>query len=207
MFVNGKRGLALGMVLAVALGACSASSSSSPAASGGVSGGSSQASCNYPGDLTDGKKLVIYVEGLANPVGRFLPDAEQRRTAGRQRSVRRGQVCLPAGGSFDLATYTQQIEQTIAAQPDGILILGIGDLDAVAKEARDKGIALAYNPAPSVKDQALRDPNDIYVSRSGADEYAGGAMAADRFIATAANPSSASSRTQPMAPRPALPGR
>jgi simple sugar transport system substrate-binding protein len=70
----------------------------------------------------------------------------------------------------------------IAAKPDGILILGIGDLDAVAKEAKGKGIALAYNPTPSVKDHPLRDPNDIYVSRVGADEYAAGQMAADRFV-------------------------
>ncbi len=62
------------------------------------------------------------------------------------------------------------------------MILGIGDLDAVAKEAKDKGIAVAFNPAPSVKDQPLRDPNDVYVSRVGADEYAAGQMAANRFI-------------------------
>ena len=83
--------------------------------------------------------------------------------------------------SVDLASYTEKIEETIAAKPDGILILGIGDLDAVAKEAKDKGVAVAFNPAPSVKDQPLRDPDDVYVSRVGADEYAAGQMAANRF--------------------------
>src|SRR6202044_2805164 len=60
--------------------------------------------------------------------------------------------------------------------------LGIGDLDAVAKEAKDKGIAVAFNPAPSVKDQPLRDSNDVYISRVGADEYAAGQMAANRMV-------------------------
>ncbi len=183
MFVIGKRGLALAVVLAVALGACGNTGSSTPAGSGGTSNGSSQASCNYPGDLTNGKHLVIYVEGLANPSSGFFRTLNNgAQQAGKDLCVDVKYV-YPAGGTFDLASYTQQIEQTIAAKPDGILILGIGDLDAVAKEARAQGIALAYNPAPSVKDQALRDPNDLYVSRSGADEYAAGNMAATRFIA------------------------
>jgi simple sugar transport system substrate-binding protein len=40
--------------------------------------------------------------------------------------------------------------------------------------------------APSVKDEPLRDPKDVYVSRVGADEYAAGSMAADRFISKGA---------------------
>ena len=51
----------------------------------------------------------------------------------------------------------------------------------MAKEAKDKGVAVAFNPAPSVKDKPLRDPDDVYVSRVGADEYAAGQMAANRF--------------------------
>jgi simple sugar transport system substrate-binding protein len=39
--------------------------------------------------------------------------------------------------SVDLASYTEKIEETIAAKPDGILILGIGDLDAVAINRTD----------------------------------------------------------------------
>ena len=48
--------------------------------------------------------------------------------------------------SVDLASYSERIEETIAAKPDGILILGIGDLDAIAKEAKDKG-----SPSPSTR--------------------------------------------------------
>ena len=137
-------------------------------------------SANYPGDLTKGKHLTIYVEGLADPsAGFFRVLNNGALQAGKDLGVTVKYV-YPA--SVDLASYTEKIEETIAAKPDGILILGIGDLDAVAKEAKDKGIAVAFNPAPSVKDQPLRDPNDIYVSRVGADEYAAGQMAANRFV-------------------------
>ena len=147
-----------------------------------VPAGSSQASCQYPADLTGGKPLTIYIEGLGDPSSGFFRTLNNgAQQAGKDLCVEVKYV-YPQGGSFDLASYTQQIEQTIAAKPDGIVILGIGDLDAVAKEAKDQGIAVAFNPAPSVKDQPLRDPNDIYVSRVGADEYAGGAAAAERFI-------------------------
>ena len=136
-------------------------------------------SSNYPGDLTKGKHLTIYVEGLADPSSGFfrvLNNGAQQ--AGKDLGV---DVKYVYPASVDLASYTEKIEETIAAKPDGILILGIGDLDAVAKEAKDKGIAVAFNPAPSVKDKPLRDPNDVYVSRVGADEYAAGQMAANRF--------------------------
>jgi simple sugar transport system substrate-binding protein len=136
-------------------------------------------SSSYPGDLTKGKHLTIYVEGLADPSSGFfrvLNNGAQQ--AGKDLGV---DVKYVYPTSVDLASYTEKIEETIVAKPDGILILGIGDLDAVAKEAKDKGIAVAFNPAPSVKDQPLRDPNDVYVSRVGADEYAAGQMAANRF--------------------------
>jgi simple sugar transport system substrate-binding protein len=135
---------------------------------------------NYPGDLTKGKHLTIYVEGLADPsTGFFRVLNNGAQQAGKDLGV---DVKYVYPSSVDLASYTEKIEETIAAKPDGILILGIGDLDAVAKEAKDKGIAMAFNPAPSIKDKPLRDPNDVYVSRVGADEYAAGQMAATRFI-------------------------
>jgi simple sugar transport system substrate-binding protein len=150
-------------------------------------GGSNPASCNYPGDLTGGKSLVIVIEGLGDPSSGFFRTLNNgAQQAGEDLCVEVRYI-YPQGGSFDLASYTQQIEQSIAAQPDGIVILGIGPLDDVAQRAVDAGIAVGFQPAPSVKDQALRAPDDIYVSRVGADEYAGGAMAANRFIADGAS--------------------
>ncbi|MDT7548435.1 MAG: simple sugar transport system substrate-binding protein [Actinomycetota bacterium] len=169
MKTQSKASIAGVLVLASALTACSKSSSGSTSSSGSA----------YPGDLTKGKHLTMYVEGLADPSSGFfrvLNNGAQQ--AGKDLGVTVKYV-YPA--SVDLASYTQKIQETIAAKPDGILILGIGDLDAVAKDAKSKGIAVAFNPAPSVKDQPLRDPNDVYVSRVGADEYAAGQMAATRF--------------------------
>ena len=176
--MNLKSTTALVVGLALAVGAC-ATATPTAAPSGGTGGG--QSSCNYPGDLTGGKSLVIYLEGLGDPTSGFF------RTLNNGAQQAAADLCVevkyvyPQGG-FDLATYTQQIEQTIAAKPDGIIILEIGDLSAVTQKAVDQGIAVAFNPAPSVKDMPLRDPNDIVVSRVGADEYAAGAMAARRFI-------------------------
>jgi simple sugar transport system substrate-binding protein len=150
------------------------------AMSANSSSGAGADSSSYTGDLTKGKHLTIYIEGLADPSSGFfrvLNNGAQQ--AGKDLGV---DVKYVYPGSVDLASYTEKIEETIAAKPDGILILGIGDLDAVAKEAKDKGIAVAFNPAPSVKDQPLRDPTDVYISRVGADEYAAGQMAANRFV-------------------------
>jgi simple sugar transport system substrate-binding protein len=148
--------------------------------------GSNQASCNYPGDLTGGKPLVIVIEGLGDPSSGFFRTLNNGAQQAAKDLCVEARYIYPQGGSFDLASYTQQIEQSIAAKPDGIVILGIGDLDAVAQQAKDAGVAVGFQPAPSAKDMPLRDPNDIYVSRVGADEYAGGAMAANRFIADGA---------------------
>ena len=163
-------------VLSLAMIVTANSKSSDTSSSSGTSAGSS----NYPGDLTKGRHLTIYVEGLADPSSGFfrvLNNGAQQ--AGKDLGV---DVKYVYPASVDLASYTEKIEETIAAKPDGILILGIGDLDAVAKEAKGKGIAVAFNPAPSVKDQPLRDSNDVYVSRVGADEYAAGQMAANRMV-------------------------
>lgn len=163
------------LVLCLVAAACSKSGGKSTQASGGGS---------YPGDLTKGKKLTIYVEGLADPSSGFfrvLNNGAQQ--AGKDLGVT---VKYVYPSSVDLASYTQKIQETIAAKPDGLLILGIGDLDAVAKDAKSKGIAVAFNPAPSVKDKPLRDPNDVYVSRVGADEYAAGQSAANRFVSKGA---------------------
>src|SRR5262245_30798672 len=92
-----------------------------------------QDATNYPGDLTGGKRLTIYIEGLADPSSGFfrvLNNGAQQ--AGKDLGV---DVKYVYPQSVDLASYTDQINATIAAKPDGILILGIGDLDAVAADA------------------------------------------------------------------------
>lgn len=178
-----KRPLILALTLGLALAACDdgATTTSSEAPTGEATDAVAAASsADYPGDLTGGKDLVIYVEGLADPsTGFFRVLNNGAQQAAKDLGV---EVKYVYPATVDLASYTQKIEETIAAEPDGILILGIGDLDAVAQRAVDAGIAVAFNPAPPASEQPLRDPDDIYVSRVGADEYAAGAMAAQQMV-------------------------
>lgn len=127
---------------------------------------------------------MIYVAGLADPsTGFFRVLNNGAQQAGRDLGA---EVRYVYPQSVDLASYTQKIEEIMVARPDGILLLDIGDLDGVARRARDAGIALALNPAPPATEQPLRDPNDLYVARVGADEHAAGAMAGRRMIADGA---------------------
>jgi len=68
--------LVAGSLLATACSSGSGSTSSSSSASGsgaGASSGSGGGSGSaYPGDLTKGKHLTIYVEGLADPSSGFF---------------------------------------------------------------------------------------------------------------------------------------
>ena len=67
--------------------------------------------------------------------------------------------------------------------PDGILILGIGDLRPGGGEGGEgQGDRGRFQPrAQRQKTSRCATPNDIYVSRVGFDEYAAGQMAANRF--------------------------
>ena len=52
----------------------------------------------------------------------------------------------------------------------------------MAKEAKDKGIAVAHEPVPNIKGRPMRDPSDVYLARPDADGYAVVQMAANRFV-------------------------
>ena len=66
-----------------------------------------------------------------------------------------------------LPQYIDRVEQAITARPDGMVLLGINEkaTEPVAKQAREQGIVLAFNPAPPVSEHPVRDPDDIYISR------------------------------------------
>src|SRR5260370_41821441 len=114
-------------VLSLAILLAASSKSSDTSSSSGTNAGSS----NYPGDLTKGKHLTIYIEGLADPsTGFFRVLNNGAQQPGKDLGVDLKYV-YPA--SVDLASYTEKIAETIAAKPGGILIFGIGDRDNVAK--------------------------------------------------------------------------
>jgi simple sugar transport system substrate-binding protein len=82
-----------------------------------------------------------------------------------------------------LSEYDQKVQQALTTQPDGMLVFGLDkSQDALYKKVHDQGVALAMNPAPSVKQAPLRMQNDIFVSRVGSDEYSAGRLAASRMI-------------------------
>ena len=86
--------LALGLLV----GACSGRD---VASDGEITGG------KYPGDLTGGKHLVIYVAGLANPsTGFFRVLNNGAQEAGSDLGV---EVRYVYPASVDLASYTQKI--------------------------------------------------------------------------------------------------
>ena len=79
----------------------------------------------------------------------------------------------------------QKIEEAIAAQADGIAVCAFAKDEAyeeVAGLAREAGIAFGSAAAPPAGSQ-VRDPNDIFLFRTGSDERAAGALTAQRLIA------------------------
>src|ERR1700749_5347830 len=83
---------------------------------------SGETSSNSPGDLTKGRPLTIYVEGLADPSSGFfrvLNNGAQQ--AGKDLGV---DVKYVYPASVALASYTEKNGGTIRAEPDGILIPG-----------------------------------------------------------------------------------
>ena len=79
----------------------------------------------------------------------------------------------------------QKIEEAIAAQANGIAVCAFAKdvaYEEVAARARDAGIAFGSAAAPPAGSQ-VRDPNDIFLFRTGSDERAAGALTAQRLIA------------------------
>lgn len=129
------------------------------------------------------KKETIYFVGITSPADPFhgviARGAEQ---AGKDLGVN---VVYIFPDKVTLTDYNAKIEQAIAAQPQGIVILGLDEKgsEPLAQRAKELGIKLAFNPAPAIKDKPLRTPDDLYISRVGSDEYSAGRAAGDRLIA------------------------
>src|SRR6218665_1552689 len=128
------------------------------------------------------KKKTFFLVGTPTPADPFhgviARGAEQ---AGKDLGVH---VVYIFPDKVTLTDYNAKIEQAIAAQPQGIVILGIDEKGSrpLAQRARELGIRLGFNPAPPVKDKPLRTPDDLYVSRVGSDEYSAGRAAAERLL-------------------------
>lgn len=127
-------------------------------------------------------ELTIYYVGYAAPMDLFHGIiARGAKQAGEDLGVK---VVYVYPDKVTLTQYVSKIEQAIAARPDGLVLLNIDEkaIEPIARQAREQGIVMALNPAPPVTERPLRDPDDLYISRVGSDEYSAGRLAAQGLI-------------------------
>lgn len=126
--------------------------------------------------------ISIYFVGCAAPTGFHGYLARGSAEAGENLGVN---VTYVYPDQLTIPNQVQKIEEAIAAQADGIAICVFTEdaayTDVVAR-AREAGIAVGSAAAPPSGTQ-VRDPNDIFLFRTGSDEGAAGKLTAQRLIA------------------------
>ena len=128
------------------------------------------------------EEISIYFIGCAAPTGFHGYLARGAEEAGDNLGV---DVTYVFPDKLTIPLQVQKIEEAIAAQADGIAVCAFAKDEAyeeVAGLARDAGIAFGSAAAPPAGSQ-VRDPNDIFLFRTGSDERAAGALTAQRLIA------------------------
>ena len=105
------------------------------------------------------------------------------RRGGREKSWRQGHDIYP--DQLTIPNQIQKIEEAIAAKADGIAVCVFAEdsvYTEVAARAKAAGIAFGSAAAPP-PGSCVRDPNDIFLFRTGSDERAAGRLTAQRLIA------------------------
>jgi simple sugar transport system substrate-binding protein len=130
----------------------------------------------------DEKPLSIYFVGCAAPTGFHGYLARGAAEAGKNLGVK---VTYIYPDELTIPNQVQKIEEAIAAKANGIALCEFAEDAAyadVAKRAQDAGIAFGSAAAPPAGSQ-VRNPNDIFLFRTGSDEKAAGALTGKRLIA------------------------
>jgi ABC-type sugar transport system substrate-binding protein len=125
--------------------------------------------------------ISIYFVGCAAPTGFHGYLARDAEEAGRNLGV---SVTYIYPDQLTIPNQIQKIEEAIAAQADGIAVCVFTEDAAyteVAARAKKAGIAFGCAAAPPAGSQ-VRDPNDIFLFRTGSDERAAGRLTAQRLI-------------------------
>lgn len=125
--------------------------------------------------------LSIYFVGCAAPTGFHGYLARGAAEAGDNLGV---DVTYIFPDRLTIPNQVQKIEEAIAAQADGIAVCAFAEdaaYEEVAARAKEAGIAIGSAAAPPAGSQ-VRDPNDIFLFRTGSDERAAGALTAQRLI-------------------------
>ena len=127
------------------------------------------------------KPIHIYFVGCAAPTGFHGYLARGAAEAGKNLGVN---VTYIYPDKLTIPNTVQKIEEAIAAKANGIVVCNFGG-DApyadVAARAKEAGIAFGSAGAPPAGSQ-VRDPNDIFLFRTGSDERAAGALTAQRLL-------------------------
>jgi simple sugar transport system substrate-binding protein len=125
--------------------------------------------------------ISIYFVGCAAPTGFHGYLARGAEEAGKNLGV---SVTYIYPDQLTIPNQIQKVEEAIAAQADGIAICVFTEDTAyteVAARAKEAGIAFGSAAAPPAGTQ-VRDPNDIFLFRTGSDERAAGKLTAQRLI-------------------------
>jgi simple sugar transport system substrate-binding protein len=150
------------------------------AACGGTtpSGGSGAPAAGGPAALS----VTIYVVGCAAPTGFHGYIARASAEAGANLGAK---VVYIYPDKLTIPNQVQKIEEAILAKPNGIVICAFAE-DSAYKDAIEKGkaqgIIFGSNAAPPPNSGALRDPNDIFLTRVGSDEYQAGVLTGKRLL-------------------------
>lgn len=127
-------------------------------------------------------EISIYFVGCAAPTGFHGYLARGSAEAGENLGVK---VTYVYPDQLTIPNQVQKIEEAIAAQADGIAICvfteDVAYTDVVAR-AKEAGIAIGSAAAPPAGKQ-VRDPDDMFLFRTGSDEKAAGKLTAQRLIA------------------------
>src|SRR5690242_14227982 len=128
-------------------------------------------------------QISIYFVGCAPPTGFHGYLARGAEEAGKNIGVK---VTYIYPDQLTIPNQVQKIEEAIAARADGIALCEFAEDAAyteVAARAKEAGIAFGSAAAPPPgKGTQVRDPNDIFLFRTGSDERAAGQLTAQRLL-------------------------
>jgi simple sugar transport system substrate-binding protein len=130
----------------------------------------------------DDMQLSIYFVGCAAPTGFHGYLARGAEEAGKNLGVK---VTYIYPDELTIPNQVEKIEEAIAAKANGIALCEFAQDSAyteVAATAKAAGIAFGSAAAPPAGAQ-IRDPNDIFLFRTGSDEKAAGTLTGKRLIA------------------------
>src|SRR5438552_6465908 len=132
--------------------------------------------------IAQDETISLYFVGCAAPTGFHGYLARGAEEAGKNLGVK---VTYIYPDQLTIPNQVQKIEEAIAAKANGIAVCEFTKDDAyteVAARTKEAGIAFGSAAAPPAGSQ-VRDPNDIFLFRTGSDERAAGKLTAQRLIA------------------------